>query len=85
MTNPESASHERPVLAFTSEQGQEFYKSSYSGTAGCVAVAHTVEGGVLMGDTKNPEQTPLSFSIEEWQPFIAAVKAGQFDLAPDVA
>jgi hypothetical protein len=35
---------------------------------------------VAMRDSKSPDAVILQFSGEEWQAFVAAVRAGEFDL-----
>jgi hypothetical protein len=58
-------------------------RSSFCSAASCVAVL--VEGStVLVRDTKAPEHDGpvLSFSLQEWEAFVAGVKIGEFDLAP---
>ena len=46
----------------------------------CVA-AKVVGENVLVRDTKNPSADTLPYTNNEWQAFIAGVKAGEFDLA----
>lgn len=55
-----------------------FKESSYSGRRSrCVSVAR-LSDCVLVKDSR--KETPvLSFSKEEWQAFVAGVKAGEFD------
>lgn len=48
----------------------------------CVAVAHK-NGAVAVRDTKDPNRTTLVYSEDEWNAFIAGVKAGEFDLPID--
>jgi hypothetical protein len=59
-------------------------KSSHSGDNGgdCVEVAGHLPGIVALRDSKNPAGPSLSFAPQEWHAFAAAVKAGEFDLAP---
>lgn len=61
--------------------GQNFEWRVASSCSGgqCVRVAFT-DGMVALGDTKNPGAHQL-YSHAEWSGFIAAVKAGRFDLA----
>ena len=58
----------------------DFRTSSYCSIGGCVAVGRSSDGGVLVRDTKKPEQPPLEFDADEWAAFVAGVKAGEFDL-----
>lgn len=55
--------------------------SNGSGGSNCVEVIYwpTVEF-IGVRDSKNPDRAILSFSPEEWEAFIAGVKAGEFDL-----
>ena len=59
-------------------------KSSYSGDNGgnCVEVAGHLPGLVAIRDSKNPAGPSLAVAPQEWHAFTAAVKAGEFDLAP---
>lgn len=47
----------------------------------CVEVRFDFDGSgdVLVRDSKTPEQEPLRFTRDEWDAFVAGVKAGQFD------
>lgn len=81
MTSPEQF-NEQPVLAFTSEDGIDYYKCSLSGSAGCVAIGRRPDGHILVADDKNPSLAPHTFSPEEWQIFVGGVKHGQFDNPP---
>jgi hypothetical protein len=42
-------------------------------------VVCTVGGGVDLTDTSDPDSPVLRFSTEEWQAFVAGVRAGEFD------
>lgn len=55
-------------------------KSTFSGGNGgnCVEVAQTVEG-VLVRNSKRPEQEPMAFTKPEIEAWIAGCKAGEFD------
>lgn len=59
-----------------------FVRACGGGTVGyCVAVAiHKEVGLVGIRDTKDANKSTLVFDREEWQHFIAAVKAGEFDV-----
>ncbi|WP_103536113.1 DUF397 domain-containing protein [Streptomyces sp. SM11] len=58
-----------------------FEKSSYSsggqGTE-CVEVAHTVDGGRAVRDSKNPAAGLQFYGPGHWAAFIGGVKAGTF-------
>ena len=58
----------------------EFRKSSYSGqNAQCVEVAIAADGGRWLRDSKNRNQPPYYFTVDEWNAFIRGVKDGEFD------
>ena len=59
----------------------EFKTSSFCGATWCVEVGRLSEGSVMVRDTKDRAQEPLTFTDEEWIAFVAAVKAGEFDFA----
>jgi len=58
-------------------------KSTFSGgSANCVEVADTPDGGVLVRDTKQNGKGPiLGFAPEEWDAFTADIVGGRFDQA----
>ncbi len=55
-------------------------KSSLSGPNcdNCVEVA-SVDGGVLLRDSKNPQGPVLVFTRGEWDAFVGGTKGGEFD------
>ncbi len=57
-----------------------YTKSSFSGGAGCVEARLLSDGTVGLRDSKNPGKTPHVFTQNEWDAFIAGVRAGEFDL-----
>ncbi|MBL8926814.1 MAG: DUF397 domain-containing protein [Pseudonocardia sp.] len=59
----------------------EFKISSYCSYGNCVEVGRSPEGTVVVRDTKDCAQAPLTFTDEEWVAFVAGVKAGEFDFA----
>ena len=59
----------------------EFKISSYCSFGGCVEVGRSPEGAVVVRDTKDRTQEPLTFTDGEWVAFVAGVKAGEFDFA----
>jgi hypothetical protein len=65
------------------EVGMRWRKSSYSASNGgaCLEVADGQTAVVAVRDSKDPEGPVLAFAPDEWQAFIAAIKAGEF--APD--
>jgi hypothetical protein len=62
--------------------GAVWHKSSRSGGNGgdCVEVAGNLPGIVALRDTKDPAGVTLVFSRDEWEAFLAGVRAGEFDL-----
>lgn len=60
--------------------GLRWFKSSASGSGGCVEVAHLPEGGVAVRDTKDRSKAPHVYTRYEWEAFLAGVRNGEFDL-----
>jgi hypothetical protein len=60
-----------------SHPGPVWRKSSRCGTSTCVEVANT-DDGVLLRDSKNPDQVPLRISMQDWTGFLDAVAAGDY-------
>jgi hypothetical protein len=58
----------------------EFRVSSYCSDRGCVGVFEKSDGGVVVGNTQDPQGASLIFSRDEWMAFIAGVKNGEFDV-----
>jgi hypothetical protein len=52
-------------------------RSGRCSTGSCVEVAK-VGTGFLVRDSKDPDSAHLSFTGEEWDAFVAGVKAGDF-------
>jgi hypothetical protein len=52
-------------------------KSTRCGSATCVEVAK-LDDRYLIRDSKNPDAAPLAFTPEEWDAFVAGVRAGEF-------
>jgi hypothetical protein len=61
--------------------GRLWKKSSKSGSNGgsCVEVRQH-DDAVQVRDSKNPTGSALTFDRDQWRAFIAAAKAGEFDL-----
>jgi hypothetical protein len=59
----------------------DFRVSSFCSFGNCVEVGRSAEGSVVVRDTKDRGQEPLTFTDEEWTAFVAGVKAGEFDFA----
>ena len=57
----------------------DFWVSSFCSFGSCVEVGRSPDGTVLVRDTKDRAQQPLTFTDEEWVAFVAGVKAGEFD------
>jgi uncharacterized protein DUF397 len=52
-------------------------RSSFCGSNACVEIA--MHGAtVVLGDSKDPDRAPLTFTREEWGAFIQGVQAGEF-------
>jgi len=53
-------------------------RSSRCASNTCVEVA-PVEGGVLIRDSKHPDQEPLAIGTADWADFVIGVLAGEYD------
>lgn len=58
----------------------QWQKSSFCGTNACVEIAYTATG-VLMRDSKNPDQPPLTFTAGGWAAFLNRIQAREFNPA----
>lgn len=56
-----------------------YRRSSECADGSCVEVFSSPHGEILVRDSKNPDQTPLSYTRDEWSAFVLGVKAGEFD------
>lgn len=58
-----------------------FIKSTYSGPeySECVEVAHTVDGGRAVRDSKDPARGTQHFGVGAWRAFVRGVSAGPLD------
>ena len=54
-------------------------RSEFCGSQACVEVANTAPDVFLVRDAKNPDGPMLSFDRNEWDAFVAGVRAGNFD------
>jgi hypothetical protein len=59
--------------------GLRWFKSSASSAAGCVEVAHLLDGAVAVRDTKDRGKMPHVFTRHEWECFLIGAKNGEFD------
>ena len=57
----------------------EWFKSSRSGSEGCVEIAF-VHGGVAVRDSKDRGGSILLFTPAEWEAFIGGVRNGEFEI-----
>jgi hypothetical protein len=58
-----------------------WFKSSFSAAGACVEVAVLPnQAGVAVRDSKDRSQPPHRFTTDEWNAFLAGVRAGEFDL-----
>jgi len=57
------------------------WRKSWRSTAdgNCVEV-HSVDGRIVVRDSKNPGGHALTFSASSWRAFILAVRQGHFDV-----
>jgi hypothetical protein len=60
----------------------EWRAASYSANGGgnCVEIGTVGRGAVGIRDSKDPDGPRLMFPLQEWQAFVAGVKAGEFGL-----
>jgi len=56
-----------------------FRKSTFSGVGNCVEVACSDNGAIAVRDSKNPTARVLTVNAGEWDAFIVAVRADQFN------
>lgn len=56
-----------------------FVRSSFCALGECVAVSALPDGNVAVRDAKAEDGPELSFTVEEWDAFVAGVKGGEFD------
>jgi hypothetical protein len=59
----------------------EWRKSTRSNGSGACVEARRISGSVQLRDTKDRSGPTLSFTVESWVAFIAAVRGGEFDPA----
>jgi len=59
--------------------GLRFERSRFCNVGACVEVAKSPDGLRVVRDAKQDDGPLLWFTRDEWQAFIAGVKAGQFD------
>jgi len=62
--------------------GARWRKSRYSGSNGgnCVEVATNLPEIVAVRDTKDPDDTILIFTSDDWDALLRGAHAGRFDL-----
>jgi hypothetical protein len=65
-------------MSLPDESRLSWLKASTSGQYGCVEVA-THAGSVAVRDSKNPAKGAQWYTPHEWECFVGAVKAGEFD------
>jgi hypothetical protein len=68
-------------MSTTDEFEPRFYKSSFSAQGGCLEIAFTSTGDVLVRDSKafGGDQHELRFNEREWRAFTAGVHALEFE------
>ena len=67
------------VADSTARRTLRWRKSSASDPGDCVEVALT-DDAVYVRDSKNANDSPLSFTYAEWRAFVSGARAGEFDL-----
>jgi hypothetical protein len=69
------------LLSHVSTGQPVWRKSSFSYANGdCVLICHRPDGTWSVRDSKDPTGPILAFGATEWEAFVAAVKAGEFDI-----
>jgi Domain of unknown function (DUF397) len=58
---------------------QRWQRPTICASSSCVEVA-TIGDTIAIRDSKDPESPVLTYDRDEWQAFVAGVKAGEFDL-----
>ncbi len=59
--------------------GDDFRRSTFCGTGGCVEVAPLASGMVAVRDSKDLNAPHHLYTESEWIAFVQGVKAGEFD------
>ncbi|GAB6902116.1 DUF397 domain-containing protein [Kineosporia succinea] len=57
----------------------DWRKSSFSGLNGCVEVARTASGDIVLRDSKNPDAGHHTYTPREWAAFARGMQAGEFE------
>jgi hypothetical protein len=55
----------------------EWRRATYCGSTSCIEVAKVADR-FLIRDSKDPGARPLSFTGDEWEAFVQAVKGNEF-------
>lgn len=58
---------------------EAWQKSSFCGNTACVEVALAGDE-IAVRDSKNATSPVLKFTVDEWQAFVAGVRAGEFSV-----
>lgn len=61
-----------------------YTKSTFSDAGNCVEVRLLVDGTIGVRDSKHPGHAPHRFTADEWEAFLAGVRAGEFDLPTEI-
>lgn len=69
---------EEEALTESERAGLVWQKSAASAAGNCVEVAFT-EAAVLVRSSRQPSGSFLSFTIPEWNAFLAGARNGEFD------
>lgn len=70
---------EETMVSGTPFSDVRWRKSSVSGMDGCLEIARSADGAVLLRDSKDPAGAVLQLTEREWTAFTAGLKAGEFD------
>lgn len=63
----------------TTTPASVYRRSSHCADGSCVEVSPLADGSVSVRDSKNIDQTALTYTRDEWSAFVLGVKAGEFD------
>jgi hypothetical protein len=59
---------------------EDYRKSTFSNSSGCVEVRLLEDGTIGLRDSKDRSKDPHLFTQGEWVAFLAGVRNGEFDL-----
>jgi hypothetical protein len=57
----------------------DWRRSSFCASGACIEVAKVDQSYVLLRDSKDPDGPVLTFDQDEWDAFVAGIRAGEFN------